>query len=236
MTPVERLAWSTGHMIAGAGRALRRGLGLGLGLAVIAAAIWGLGESLDFVVAVFLANLVAYAGLFSLALIALGGLIGAAPARRVIPNQGVRDSARNFALVAGLLALALALPLTLLTALLGAPSPALGDVDALRMRTPAARAAIERWSADPTRFALGVELCVALTLGYVAGLLRGGFAALQHVVLRLLLAARERVPLRLVPTLEAARERALLRRIGGGYRFVHATLLEHLADAPPDAP
>ncbi len=37
------------------------------------------------------------------------------------------------------------------------------------------------------------------------------------------------MPFRLVPFLDYAIERILLRRVGGGYMFVHRTLLEYFA-------
>lgn len=62
---------------------------------------------------------------------------------------------------------------------------------------------------------------------------RGGLAVVQHGVLRVLLAAGGRLPLRLVATLDTAAERALLRKVGGGYMFIHDELREHLAATLP---
>ncbi len=239
--PVERLMWSWGHVRAGAGRALRRGLGLSLVIAAIAALSWARGESLSFALAVFVANALAYAPLFSLTFVVLGGLVGAAApagasgaaggrARRVLANQGIRNSLRNFGLVAGLVTLTLALPLVGVTVALGAPAVP-GELAADgALQTGVAREAIAAWRARPLLFLLAIELCAALSLGYVAGLLRGGFAALQHCTLRVLLAAGGRAPLRLAALLDSACARALLRPIGGGYQFIHVTLLEHLAN------
>ena len=128
--------------------------------------------------------------------------------------------------LAAIVALALALPMLTMTAIVGAAAPE-SIFTAEAAPSPALREATAVWSRDPLRFVVAVELCIALTLGYVAGLLRGGFAVIQHGVLRFLL--RGRLPLGLVALLEAASERALLQRIGGGYRFVHAGLREHLA-------
>lgn len=57
----------------------------------------------------------------------------------------------------------------------------------------------------------------------------GGNAVIKHYFLRLLLALRRLLPLRLVPFLEAMRERILLQRAGGHYRFIHRTMQEHIA-------
>lgn len=60
-------------------------------------------------------------------------------------------------------------------------------------------------------------------------MLQGGAAVIFHYMVRLFLALRTPLPLRLVPFLDECTERGLLRRIGGGYIFLHRTLLEHLA-------
>ena len=57
----------------------------------------------------------------------------------------------------------------------------------------------------------------------------GGQAVFSHILLRLLLARHRLLPLRLIPYLEAMRERILLQRAGGHYRFIHRTLQEHIA-------
>lgn len=64
----------------------------------------------------------------------------------------------------------------------------------------------------------------------VAFLYYGGLAFIQHYTLRVALAAQHRLPLRLIPFLEAMNRRVILRRVGGGYIFVHRTLLEYFAD------
>ncbi|MCB9694579.1 MAG: protein kinase [Alphaproteobacteria bacterium] len=58
-------------------------------------------------------------------------------------------------------------------------------------------------------------------LGLIAGMVRGGWAVVMHLALRVVLAATTPLPLRLVPLLEAAADRGLLRRVGGGYLFLH---------------
>ncbi|MCG8347164.1 MAG: NACHT domain-containing protein [Chloroflexales bacterium] len=57
----------------------------------------------------------------------------------------------------------------------------------------------------------------------------GGFAVIQHYALRLLLALSGAVPLRLVRALDEARNRGLLVRVGGGYRFYHRLLQDYFA-------
>ena len=57
----------------------------------------------------------------------------------------------------------------------------------------------------------------------------GGGAFIQHFCLRLVLAWQGRLPLRLVPFLETMVARGILRRVGGGYLFIHRSLLEYFA-------
>lgn len=220
--PVERLAWSTRELRRGAAAAVIRGLALAALMAAIATLVWGAGGPPSFAAEVLVANLVVHGLLFCLALAVVAGLRGEAVEVRLAPNQGIRTSARNAVIVAAAVAVATAAPLLGLTVLLGPPpAPALAD--------PAARAATWMWRAHPLAFFALIELCTALTLGLFAGLHRGGLAVISHGVLRLLLAAGGRLPLRLAPALERASARALLRRTGGGWIFSHDELREHLA-------
>lgn len=58
----------------------------------------------------------------------------------------------------------------------------------------------------------------------------GGLAACQHWALRFILHRRSWLPWRLVPWLDEMVARGLLRRVGGGYIFIHRMLLEYFAD------
>jgi hypothetical protein len=82
-------------------------------------------------------------------------------------------------------------------------------------------------------FGLGYGLlygfAVGLCLATVAGLRFGGVDAVYHYTLRCALFAERRIGLRLDMHLEAAAEVGLLRRLGGGYLFMHRLLLEHYA-------
>ncbi|MCY1059180.1 protein kinase [Nannocystis sp. SCPEA4] len=224
--PVERLTWSTACLRQGLAGAARRGLVLGLVLASIAATIWGAGEATDFIAAVFVTNLVVYAFLFAIALAALAALRGEALSRRIAPNQAIRSSARNATVVAAVVGLAVMVPLLAVTFVFGPPP-------APPLQADEAREAIRLWRGDPASFFALIELCVGATIGLFAGMHRGGLAVVQHGVLRILLAATRRLPLRLVAMLDGAAERALLRKIGGGYIFIHDELREQLAASTP---
>ncbi len=73
-------------------------------------------------------------------------------------------------------------------------------------------------------------LITALCVGLLAGLLNGGLAALRHYLVRFLLWRTHRWPWALVPVLDEAAERILLRKVGGGYVFVHRLLLDYFAN------
>ena len=74
------------------------------------------------------------------------------------------------------------------------------------------------------------ELLIWLSLGVVFGLIFGGYTLLQHYILRLILALYHLLPLRLIPFLDHCVDLIFLRRVGGGYIFVHRLLMEHFAE------
>jgi DNA polymerase III delta prime subunit len=68
-----------------------------------------------------------------------------------------------------------------------------------------------------------------LLIGIFAGLLYGGYALIQHYVLRFFLTRDNLLPGRLIPFLDYCTDLIFLRRVGGGYIFVHRLLMEHFA-------
>ncbi|MDP2310633.1 MAG: trypsin-like peptidase domain-containing protein [Pseudomonadota bacterium] len=67
----------------------------------------------------------------------------------------------------------------------------------------------------------------------------GGYPLFQHALLRVLLAASGRLPLRLVRLLDEASSRAFLRPVGGQHVFLHRRVMEHFAaeaQPPPSCP
>ena len=64
---------------------------------------------------------------------------------------------------------------------------------------------------------------------FFGGIFFGGLACLQHGILRLLLTRNRSVPWNYAHFLDYATERVFLRRIGGGYIFVHRMLMEYFA-------
>jgi hypothetical protein len=73
-------------------------------------------------------------------------------------------------------------------------------------------------------------------LGGILGALHyGGAAVLRHRALRFLFSRNGSLPFRdLVPFLDSAADRILLRKVGGGYIFIHRMLMEYFAALEPE--
>lgn len=148
-------------------------------------------------------------------LAAAGGTLGAAEAGlrpgnlrlRMSPGQGISQSLRSgakvFAGVAGLAAALLALALVAAVAALGR--------GAFAVAAP--------WA-----------LWLALYLGAGFGLAYGLLAALQHAWLRRILHDRGHIARDYSAFLNQTAERNLLRKVGGGYTYVHALLLQYFGE------
>jgi MFS family permease len=143
-------------------------------------------------------------GLTPIGTAVLLGLRGSTIETRLRPNQGIRRSVRMAVLVGGVSAVLISLLVLLIGGLPGTPSAAPTYLTAL-----------------------------ALSLGMVSGMLfslpYGGMAALQHLVMRWLLARQGALPFQLVSFLDDCADRTFLRRVGGGYIFTHRLLMEHFA-------
>lgn len=79
------------------------------------------------------------------------------------------------------------------------------------------------------RGGLGGLLMPSLISGLLVGLVYGGKIYLQHYLVRVLLGLNALTPWVYVPFLDHAAARSLLRKVGGGYIFIHRLLLEHFA-------
>lgn len=73
-------------------------------------------------------------------------------------------------------------------------------------------------------------LIVGLSTGLIAGLILGGTdTVIKHLVLRFMLWRNADIPTNMAKVLDHASTLILLRKVGGGYIFVHRYLLEHFA-------
>ncbi len=150
--------------------------------------------------------------LFGLGIGLLFGLIGGLDRRQLetgsVPNQGIKRSAGNAVLVGLVVGLVVASVGGLLGGLVGGLLG--GLIGGL----------------------LG-GLIGGPVLGLVFGLFFGGGAVIQHVVLRLILTLTGHMPPNYARFLGYAAKRVFLRRVGGGYIFVHRLLMEHFAALEP---
>jgi hypothetical protein len=76
----------------------------------------------------------------------------------------------------------------------------------------------------------------SINIGLLIGILLGGFAVIQHYTLRFILARNNLLPWRLVSFLNHCVDLIFLRRVGGGYIFVHRLLMEHFAEMYLETP
>jgi serine/threonine protein kinase len=83
--------------------------------------------------------------------------------------------------------------------------------------------------------AIGAYLILGLPMlwGFFIAMF-GGYATLQHVLLRQLLQREYNIPRNMALFLNHATELILLRKVGGGYIFIHRYLLEYFADLEND--
>lgn len=89
-----------------------------------------------------------------------------------------------------------------------------------------------RFDAEALRVIGVPSLMLGLGAGLVAFFRFGGFNGAQHFLLRWLFSRSGHLPPRPEAFLNHAAQLVLLQRVGFGYRFVHALLLQHLATAP----
>lgn len=81
--------------------------------------------------------------------------------------------------------------------------------------------------------ALG-SLLAGIGLGLTSAVWFGGLEVLRHYTLRLILCINGYTPLLYADFLDYAAERLIfLRKVGGGYMFIHRYLLEHFAEMEP---
>jgi hypothetical protein len=78
---------------------------------------------------------------------------------------------------------------------------------------------------------IGAGFTILFTLIFMNlfGLVYGGVAVIAHIVLRVYLWRQVVMPLDYVAFLNDAAERILLRKVGGGYMFVHSQLRDYFA-------
>jgi hypothetical protein len=134
----------------------------------------------------------------------MGGFTRGQVVLRASPNQGIRRSVRR-SFLCGLVAL-------LVTAV-----SMVFIFPPLEQRGGVLAAIVD----------LAWRMC--LSLGLPFALAHGGYTGLSHGALRLILWRRGAIPLNYVDFLDHATDCIFMRRVGGGYMFVHRLVQEHFA-------
>jgi hypothetical protein len=204
-TPAGRLIVEPAETLRWSWPAARRGLVFGLVFGLAVGLVVGLAVELAIGLAIGLA-----VGL-------VGGLVGGLIfgwvtgelSERVVANQGMYGSARS-ALVSGLTA-GLGVGLTV------------GPVAGLIMGQVVG-------PDGGLVSGLVFGLTVGPVVGLGMGLHKGGAACLRHLVLRCLLVRNDLAPWKYATFLNCAAERILLRKVGGGYIFIHRLLQDYFAE------
>jgi hypothetical protein len=130
----------------------------------------------------------------------------------VAPNQGIRNSARNIVVVG------------LIFGVIG------GVIGGLLFGLILGLAFALQGTLSHAWLLLYVFILIGgVVSGLAVGLPNGGIACIQHVILRFFLCCFGKTPWNYPSFLDHAADRVLLRKIGGGYMFIHQSLLEHFA-------
>jgi hypothetical protein len=137
-----------------------------------------------------------------------GGITGGEVEAKVTPNQGIHRSFGNAVLGGGSVGLISALVGAIL---FGFSYEVVGTLGSM------------------LRGLVGGMLFGLFYGGFLGSLAYGGYACLSHAAFRLVIWRNGSFPLRLVPFLDYCVERIFLRKVGGGYIFIHRLLMEHFA-------
>lgn len=197
---VETLSWSWSRAMLGLAVGLTAGLTFGLIVWNAIGRPFGLTFGLNFGLAFGLAE--------GLAIGAFSGLTSVQVGKRMIPNQGIWQSAKNALRVGLVVWLAVGLPIGLASGL--AWGLVYGPGSGLTV-------------------GLTVGLTIGLAFGLAVGLFFGGLASIQHFTLRFILYRNGYMPWSYARFLDYAAERIFLRKVGGGYIFVHRLLQDYFA-------
>lgn len=225
---IERLRWSWAKILQPAASGLVVGFtggmvgGLILSLIneLVEASGWNsLSQALLFYLEILISLGLISAVVFGAVFGFVGGLISGPVSSSTRPNRGIGRSLRS-AIVGGA-------AFGLIGGLAGALVIGLG----LGLGVIAIAKQSERASALFTVFviALLIWLLLGLLLGTIGGLIFGGYAYQSHYILRWILARNGSLPFKVIPWLDSCVDRLFLRRVGGGYIFIHRLLMEHFA-------
>lgn len=166
---------------------------------------------------------------FGLSFALVGGLSGKQIEIHTTPNQGIWQSLRNALIVT----LSSGFMVGLIGFLTMAGSGIVNRVNPAVAYTDAPQSMAIGLSNALSFEALSIGLCIGfgggLIVGLITGLFFGGRTVIRHLTLRYLLLREGHVPWRYADFLDHAAECIFLRKVGGGYIFVHRLLMEYFA-------
>jgi eukaryotic-like serine/threonine-protein kinase len=203
----ETLSWSSSKSIQGTIIGVIIGAVFGLSIWLAVGQPFGLRFGLAFTLAFGLAS--------GLVASLLSGLTGGEANVRVTPNQGIWQSGKN----AGGIGLFVGMIVGLLVGL------ASGWTWGLAFG-----------ATNGVRVGLVTGLTIGLAFGLGTALFFGGLTFVQHFVLRFILYKNGYIPWDYVHFLDYAAEHLFLRKVGGGYIFIHRTLMEFFATLETSSP
>ena len=191
------------------------GLIVGLILGLIGGLIDGLDYGLNYVMNYELINVLSVVLIFVLIFGVVSGLVGGFTVRvkvgKASPNQGIKLSLQN-SLVAFLIT-------WLVVGLI------FGLIFGLRLKLSVGLST-----------GLSTGSSAGLVFGLIVGLNRGGSAVIKHYALRLILWLSGYTPFEFIKFLDQCAKLILLKKVGGGYIFIHRMLLEYFADISIEHP
>lgn len=215
----EKVSWSWQKAKSTLMQELRFGLVKGLILALLSGLIVGLATRSP-------NNALIAVPSFGMIFGVIGALIGALSSgldsveveQRTVPNQGIKNSAKNFTIF------------LLICGVIGAVilGVLIWVIEHIRMtKTP------EILPVIITGMIIGGM--IVMSVGMITGRKFGGAACIQHFHLRLILCQKGRIPWNYARFLDYASKRLLMKKVGGGYIFYHRMLMEHFAQVKPVA-
>ncbi|MGK7940756.1 MAG: NACHT domain-containing NTPase [Crocosphaera sp.] len=210
---VETLTWPWKKTWKDLFNGIISGLKIGIGVALVFSVIYGLlfaFEDTEYVIWGLTARIRIGTTLglsWGLVLGLINALKGSEIEKKNIPNQGIWQSAIN-AGITGLISWPMFVPIQSLihTVMIAIAFSGPPTIQITQMITPGLR-----WG---------------LMLGLMIG---GGVACVRHFTLRFILHQNNYIPWNYADFLDYATKRVFLKKVGGGYIFIHRMLLEHFA-------
>jgi hypothetical protein len=222
---VESIRWSWLKALKGSAL-FGAGFGI-LGTLVTVAATFAIGmRDILSVAVIFCLGLLNWVLYFAMLAFPFSGLTSRAVEGKLVPNQGIKLSVRNAwrtglrvsLMLGAMFGVAIAFVMVLATGYLMLTGEAPLDLNTLL-----------------TSSLLIIMVLGAFVIGFVVGVgpmaaaWYGGFDAIYHYSLRYRLEKEGLIPEHYERFLDFAAERIFLRKVGGGYIFVHRLLMEHFA-------